>query len=172
MTIMQCFVPPPASGRQRQGNAGVSPFTGTAGPRGHKGNKNWRNTPCGPPLPGKEQVEKSRLRQGPMVGISFAEETIIVGSGLTLADQVCNNYSQMSCVGGLRLFWFLWRKGGLNLIYAVQQTGSKEGRISGFLKSLGSITCARAYFRHVLGSFRNLSVFVIRLKMYIFKSCK
>lgn len=141
-----------------------SPFTGTAGPRGHKRNENGSSTPVGPPLPGNGQMGKSRLQQGPVVRISSAEETTVVDSGLKLANQVCSNYSQMSCVGGLRLFWFLWRKGGLSLIYAVQQTGSKEGRVSGFLKSLGSITCAKAHFRHILGSFRNLSVFVIRLK--------
>lgn len=155
-----------------RGIRGISPFTGTAGSRGHKGKENGRSIPLGPPLPGSNQVGKSRLRQGPVVRISSAEETTIVDSGLKLADQVCNNYSQMSCVGGLRLSWSLWRKGGLNPIYAVQQTGSKEGRVSGFLKSSGNITCAKAHFRHILGSFRNPSVFVIRLKIYILKSRK
>lgn len=64
---------------------GFSPFTGIAGPRGHKRNENGRNTPLGPPLPGNDQMEKSRLQQGPVVRISSAEETTVVDSGLKLA---------------------------------------------------------------------------------------
>lgn len=78
-------------------------FTGTAGPREHKGNENGRSTSLGPPLQGRTQWGNQGCNRVPMVRISSAEETTIVDSGLKLA-QVCNNYSQMSCDDGLRLF--------------------------------------------------------------------